>query len=166
MTTANRSRTKRPSRFLPTLTVAFVALVALGTALSAGGASEEEAAAGPSTLDGVFTQAQVERIASTYQRDCAACHGPDLGGSGMAPPLKGLPFMFFWEGKPLSELYTFMHDNMPLGNAGSLSDQAYADLVAMILDANGFPAGEAELSPNVEALAGITIAPAPATGGE
>ena len=84
----------------------------------------------------------------------------------MAPPLTGLPFMFFWEDKTLAELYTYTHDNMPLGNPSSLSDQAYADLVALILNANGFPAGEAELLPDVDALAGITIAPAPTAEGE
>lgn len=165
MTTASRSRPhKRRSPFLP---FAVVSLAVLGTALSSSGFGQESGAlAGASTLDGVFTQEQVDRIASTYQRSCSECHASDLGGSAMAPPLKGPPFMFFWQGKPLSELYTFLHDYMPLGNAGSLSNQAYADLVALILDANGFPAGDSELVPDVEALAGIAIAPAPATGGE
>jgi len=168
MTTANRNRRDvRRSLFPLHLVLAIVTVAALGTAVSAGESSDEDAAAaGASTLDGVYTEAQVERIESTYQRDCAACHGAELGGSGMAPPLTGLPFMFFWESKTLAELYTFTHDNMPLGNPGSLSDQAYADLVAKILAANGFPAGEAELLPDLDALAQITIAPAPSAGGE
>ncbi len=157
---------RKPFRFLR---AAFVAAVVsgLGLALSAGGDEPAEAApGGASTLDGVFTVEQVEGIASTYDRDCAACHGDELGGSASAPPLTGLPFMFFWEGKSLGELYAFVHENMPLGNPGSLSDQQYADLVALILSTNGFPAGESRLVADVEMLEQVVIAPAPASGGE
>lgn len=169
-------RTRRGITFYALRAAAMALMVSiLGLALSAGGEpagepagdpAEETATTSASTLDGVFTAEQVEGIGSTFSRECASCHGPELGGSGMAPPLKGLPFMFFWEGKTVAELYTYTHDNMPLGNAGSLSDQAYADLIALILSSNGFPAGETALEPDVEALAQITIAPAPTDGGE
>lgn len=169
-------RTRRGRTFYALRIAAATLLISvLGLALSAGGGAAEEPAneaanepanISTSTLDGVFTAEQVEGIKSTFSRECASCHGPELGGSGLAPPLKGLPFMFFWEGKSVAELYTFTHDNMPLGNAGSLADETYADLIALILSSNGFPAGGTALEPNVEALADITIAPAPTDGGE
>lgn len=165
-------RLRRGVRFYALRAAAMALLVsALSLGLSAGGEPAGESPVEPvgtsaSTLDGVFTADQVEGISSTYSRECASCHGNDLGGSGMAPPLKGLPFMFFWEGKTVAELFTFVHDNMPLGNPGSLSDKQYADLIGLILSSNGFPAGETALEPDVEALAEITIAPAPTDGGE
>lgn len=165
-------RTKRVITFYALRAAAAALLISgLGLALSAGGESADEpatesATASASTLDGVYMAEQVEGIKSTFSRECASCHGPELGGSGMAPPLKGLPFMFFWQGKSVAELYTYTHDNMPLGNAGSLSDEAYADLIALILSSNGFPAGETALEPDLEALAEIAIAPAPTDGGE
>jgi hypothetical protein len=46
---------------------------------------------------------------------------------------------------------------MPNGNGGSLPAPTYRDLVAMILRANGFPAGTTELAP--ETIVGVQIIP-------
>ena len=146
------------------LLVVFLGITQMFSNGAAAGTSEAE---GVTTLDGVFTAAQVERAASIFSRQCASCHGNELGGSALAPPLQGLAFMVYWQGKTLGELFSYARENMPLGEGGTLSDRNYADLVALILAANGFPAGEAELGPNVESLAQVEIAPAPSDeGGE
>lgn len=153
---------RRPARrafSLAALLLSAATVVAVGSAVFA---QDHAEAAGATTLDGVFTAEQVARGDVVYQRECAMCHGANLGGSGMAPPLAGIAFMFYWQDKPLSELYTFTRDNMPFGNAGSLPAQTYADIVALILDANGFPAGDTELGTDVDALAQIILVPAPA----
>jgi len=111
------------------------------------------------TADGVFTTAQAERAQAIYDRSCASCHGATLGGGASAPPLMGFPFTSFWTGKNLGELNDVLH-TMPADNPGSLTDQQYADLIALILDKNAYPAGDTELPADGAVLAGITISPA------
>jgi hypothetical protein len=52
-------------------------------------------------------------------------------------------------------LFTFIQKNMPNGNGGTLSEKTYADLTALVLKANGVPAGTTELVPS--AVAAIPI---------
>ena len=40
--------------------------------------------------------------------------------------------MFNWGGKSVGALYDYIHMNMPPNEAGSLSDQRYADILAAI----------------------------------
>jgi hypothetical protein len=51
----------------------------------------------------------------------------------------------------------YVRSNMPNGNGGSLPASSYNDLVALILKANGFPAGTTELAP--ETVANVRIIP-------
>src|SRR4051794_41766254 len=46
-----------------------------------------------SIWDGVYTQAQAERGKTLYAQECASCHGGELTGGEMAPPLAGGEFM-------------------------------------------------------------------------
>jgi len=73
---------------------------------------------------------------AVYDSSCAACHGADLVGAGEAPALKGSAFLDKWKGKNAA-LYTFVHQNMPPGAGGSLSDSDYRAITAYVLQANG-----------------------------
>jgi hypothetical protein len=46
---------------------------------------------------------------------------------------------------------------MPQGNAGSLSPETYADIIAYILKANGLPPGQDELKGAPETLRSLAI---------
>jgi hypothetical protein len=46
---------------------------------------------------------------------------------------------------------------MPRNNPGTLTDDAYLDIVTYILQANGFPAGDGELNAQPDALGNILI---------
>jgi hypothetical protein len=48
---------------------------------------------------------------------------------------------------------------MPLGNANSLGDKTYMDILAFILQSNDFPAGSQELV--AETAKGIVFVPKP-----
>ena len=50
-----------------------------------------------------------------------------------------------------------MRREMPTDQPGSLTEQAYADVLAFILASNEFPAGAAELIADQSALDRITI---------
>jgi mono/diheme cytochrome c family protein len=74
---------------------------------------------------------------AVYDKSCAACHGADLQGAGETPPLKGAPFLANWKDKTAGDLYAYIHQNMPPGAGGSLSDGDYRAIAAYILQANG-----------------------------
>lgn len=93
---------------------------------------------------------QVERGAAVYRASCGFCHGAELQGSGF-PALTGPAFAQRWDGRPLGELFTFVKTSMPLGQAGSLTDEAYADVVAFILSHNGVEPGDSPFAGTDEA---------------
>jgi mono/diheme cytochrome c family protein len=114
-------------------------------------------AAAGSVWDGVFASAQVSRGEKIYNEVCAACHLPDMSGREPAPELAGDKFMSKWNGHSLEELYVRISTTMPQGQGGSLTPEQYSDVVALLLDANGFPAGKTEMSKDMTALKGVTI---------
>jgi quinoprotein glucose dehydrogenase len=95
--------------------------------------------------DGVYSAAQAERGAKRFADNCAACHGEDMAGGPGIPGVVGIEFMFKYSNKPVSELFDYVKQNMPPGQAGSLTDPQYLDIVAVILKGNEFPAGSADL---------------------
>ena len=96
-------------------------------------------------LDGVYTPAQARRGQEQFEQQCASCHRRDLGGFS-APPLKGDRFLDQWREFPFAVLFGVMQSQMPLGNPKGLAPNAYLDLAAYILEANGLPSGAGELT--------------------
>ncbi len=100
-----------------------------------------------SVFDGIYTEEQAARGMSLYKESCEECHLTDLMGDSSisAPPLAGAMFHFQYDEQPLAKLFIGMRDTMPQEAPASLSGQAYADLMAYILQANEFPSGDDEL---------------------
>jgi mono/diheme cytochrome c family protein len=97
--------------------------------------------AAPRTVwDGVYTEPQAERGGKLYAEHCASCHGAEMMAGAGAPSLAGPEFTFGWDTKPLGGLFEFVQMSMPPGQAGSLRDQEYADILSALLKRNGFPA--------------------------
>lgn len=114
----------------------------------AGGASLSPATPRKTVLDGVYTSQQAQRGQAGYTAQCASCHRTDLGGFS-GPPLKGDLFMDRWREFNLDVLFGLIKNTMPATNPGGLSDAAYLDLLAYLLQANEIPAGTKELTANV-----------------
>ena len=74
-----------------------------------------------------------------------------------APDLTEGAFRFGWQGKTLANRFEQIRSTMPYGNAFSLDDQTYIDIVAYILAFNGIPAGNQKLAPDVPALEKIIV---------
>jgi mono/diheme cytochrome c family protein len=98
-----------------------------------------------SIWDGVFTEEQATRGKGLYSENCASCHGSELTGGEMAPPLAGGEFMAGWEGLTIGDLFERVRISMPQNAPGSLSGQQNADILAFVFSANKFPSGAAEL---------------------
>ncbi|HEX2863255.1 MAG TPA: c-type cytochrome, partial [Deinococcales bacterium] len=92
-----------------------------------------------------FSSDQAKQGAQVYAQSCSSCHGSDLSG-GAGPALKGSGFLQKWTGKPLQDLHDYIHQNMPQGSPGSLSDDDYLKVTAYILQQNGYQAGGSDLS--------------------
>jgi alcohol dehydrogenase (cytochrome c) len=107
-------------------------------------------AAQPSEVS--FTTAQVDRGRTVYAEQCASCHGQYLDDGAFGPALVGVDFRLKWGSQSVAELFNHTSTRMPPAAPGSLGDQRYADLVALMLQANGSRAGKQELAVDAAAL--------------
>jgi len=93
-----------------------------------------------------FTEAQVQRGQSIYQKNCQDCHGSTLdNGEFGGAPLRGSYFRQHWGAGDVSGLFGYMNTLMPPDRPGQLSVQSYVDLTAFLLSSNGYAAGTEEL---------------------
>ena len=110
-----------------------------------GGPGAAVATAQAPVADGAFTADQASSGWSVYGVQCGQCHGPNLEGMIHAPPLSGVDFLNSWLGQTTDDMFAYLRDEMPPGQAGVISDQAYIDLVAYLLESNGAVPGERTL---------------------
>jgi mono/diheme cytochrome c family protein len=104
---------------------------------------------------GVYTSAQAEKGEQTYGAVCSGCHMAELTGYDRAPPLAGDSFVSRWQGSTLNDLFQRIKGTMPQTAPGSLSDKAYVEIVAFLLEANGYQSGAKELQVDPAALKSI-----------
>ena len=128
-------------------------LIALGALPPALRAQEES----KSIWSGVFTDEQAKRGRALYNKWCQNCHGPELSGGEMAPPLAGSVFITNWDGQSVGDLEERVRITMPQGDEGSLSRQTVTDILAAVFAANDAPAGGTEMPKEVELLKQIRI---------
>lgn len=116
-------------------------------------------------IGGVFTQAQADSGRQAYLANCAACHKADLSGLGDSLPLAGRSFMAAWRDRSINELYQYIRATMPLGRAGSLSDDTYLDITSSILAVNGARPGTTKFTSATDANIGELTESAPGQAG-
>jgi mono/diheme cytochrome c family protein len=107
--------------------------------------------------DGVFTTAQAERGKENYLSGrCGGCHKLDLTGD-RGPALKGEDFIAHWENGSVNTLFDKIRETMPQNSPNDVTEDAKADIVAYLLQSNGFPTGKTELRADAESLGIIDI---------
>ena len=111
--------------------------------------------------DGVYSAPQAERGRSGYMQSCAACHAQDLRGQGTAPSLVEESFAFLYNDVSVGELLDKIQKVMPSDRPGSLPAETYRDIVAFLLQANKFPAGDKEMEADAEVLRKVMITAKP-----
>ena len=114
--------------------------------------AQVSAAAAQPAAASVYTETQAENGRALYTRSCAICHRTDLQGNFEAPPLAGANFLNDWAERTPQALFEQIKGSMPPDRPGRLGDQAYLDIVAYLLDANG-------ARPGNQALTATTVVP-------
>lgn len=114
-------------------------------------------AQGRTASDGVYSEAQAARGKAAYEAQCAFCHQSDLRGQGFAPGLIEDTFTSRWQDGNLGDLLTIVKATMPQDKPTSLTDDEYAAIVAYLLQANRYPAGQQDLRPDPAALKAVVF---------
>jgi polar amino acid transport system substrate-binding protein len=118
--------------------------VTVATAQEEGQDASPEADAGGSSA-GVYTTEQAARGSKLFAEYCGACHGEQLQGR-VGPALKGPGFASVDDEFTIGAMFTFFSVQMPAGAPSSLTHEQYADLMAFLLQENGYPAGSQALT--------------------
>ncbi len=126
------------------------------------GSSEEAARAsghtGSAEIAPQFTAAQADAGKTAYNASCAVCHGSTMTNGTFGTPLAGTYFKNAWFGKTVAKFYERAQKTMPPAAPASLPKESYANIVAYILELNGFKAGDSPLpAGGGEALDSMTI---------
>ncbi len=129
-----------------------LAATALGQAATAFQGSPS-AAARPMTI----TAEQAARGQQVYQEQCQGCHGGGLSGGHGGPPLNDVAFRSRWRFQPGDALFSYIRKQMPPNAGGALSDQAYADVTARVLEANGVKPGGEPLTADPARLSALSL---------
>src|SRR5712692_755547 len=135
------------------LTLTIAGAIALGSAHGS-----IRAQAGRTVWDGVYSREQQQRGRALYDERCASCHGSELTGLDVAPPLAGGAFQSNWTGLTVGDLAERIRISMPQGSEGTLSRQQVSDIIAAIFAVNEYPAAQMELPKELELLKQIQIA--------
>jgi mono/diheme cytochrome c family protein len=94
----------------------------------------------PSVLEGAYTNVQAERGKEVFAKECLNCHQPT--------EFSNETFAAGWRDRPVGAFYGIVRGTMPVGRVGELPEQQYVDVVAYVLQLNGYPAGPKELPAN------------------
>ena len=130
---------------MATLVVSAFAIGALAVPMAQGDSAR-------TVWDGVYSEAQAARGKVLSEAQCAFCHQSDLRGQGFAPGLIEDAFASRWQDGNLGELFAIVKGTMPQDKPASLTDDEYAAIVAYLLQANRYPAGQQDLRPDPAAL--------------
>lgn len=116
-----------------------------GAQLASNAADAPKADPAGAAIGKLYTSAQAERGKADYADNCALCHGDTLAGRA-GPALKGKHFANPAANFHVGDIFTIVSQNMPATQPASLEPKVYADIMAFLLQENGFPAGDKELT--------------------
>jgi mono/diheme cytochrome c family protein len=97
------------------------------------------------TRDKIYSKEQAARGAALFGKTCAPCHDPakKTPDKTPGPPLVGTGSMFVenWKDHLIGEIFTTILTTMPNDGSVVLTENDTADLVAHLLQSNGYPDG-------------------------
>ena len=100
------------------------------------------------TNDGVYTRAQAAGAKKQFDKICADCHAFTVPAKKKPKdlPLGDEPFFENWAGRPLNELVTLIALTMPNDGSATVTEKEAVNLVAYMLQQNGFRPGPKPLT--------------------
>ena len=117
-----------------------------------GAAAEAPPAGGDAApVAALYTEEQARRGQRSFRQVCSDCH--------YTSEFKGPVFTDAWARRTARDFYRELRRTMPDDNPGGLPRQTYVDVMAYILELNGYPAGLDELPPDDEVLGGFRLTP-------
>jgi alcohol dehydrogenase (cytochrome c) len=108
-----------------------------------------------------FTLEQAQRGQAVYARTCITCHGTNLEGNQFGPPLTGPDFESHWRGQSRATFTQRIRATMPPRGLGSLSNEAYTDVTAWLVQSNQGRIGTNETSIAPTSVPARTPTPTP-----
>ena len=108
-------------------------------------------ATAPPALVAFYTEEQARRGQRAFRQVCSDCH--------YTSEFKGPVFTDVWARRTARDLYRELRRTMPDDNPGGLPRQTYVDVMAYILELNGYPAGADELPPDDQVLGSFRLTP-------
>ena len=114
----------------------------------AGSASALRATARQKTTnDGIYSKAQADAAKPKFDKLCSECHAFTVAAKKQEQdlPLGDEPFLKKWEGRSLDELLTLIVTTMPNDGSAVVNDAEGLDLLAYVLQQNGFAPGKSAL---------------------
>jgi len=133
---------------LATLTLAVVATLSAACSSARTGETDPSAGIEPETpashpeveapVAAIFTDDQAERGRASFRAICSECH--------YSSEFRGTQFQFEWRRRTVWDFYREISRTMPEDAPGSLEPQQYVDIISYVLRANGFSAGDRELT--------------------
>jgi mono/diheme cytochrome c family protein len=119
-------------------------VLAFGSAMTRASGEHPQTPA-KTTKDKVYSKEQAARGATMFNKTCAPCHDPakKTADKTPGPPLVGPSSMFVenWKDHALGEIFTTILTTMPNDGSVVLTENDTVDLVAHLLQANGYPEG-------------------------
>lgn len=130
----------------------------------------------------VYTEAQAARGKVAVESSCAICHLQNLRGrvgaedeepamqtlprkfqdfikTGYVPPLVGEEFLAKWSGKPVVEFVKHVAGASNSFPTAGMDEQTWAEIGAYLLQMNGAPAGDQELTASTTATVDAVVGP-------
>jgi mono/diheme cytochrome c family protein len=104
-----------------------------------------DAPTGGDAVPAIYTAAQAAAGMGKFLGHCGMCHGAKLQGLS-GPSLKGPNFASEKADFSVSDIFTIVSQNMPAADPGSLEHDDYVQIMAYLLQQNGYPAGTTALT--------------------
>ena len=107
-------------------------------------------------LPAYYSADQASRGERFFRETCLSCHD--------SSEFRGSTFERQWRGQTVRDLYGNIAYSMPEDNPGGLPAQTYTDIIAYMLELNGYPPGAAELTPDRNTMRALPLWPDVPTG--
>jgi mono/diheme cytochrome c family protein len=111
----------------------------------------------PTIWSGVYSSAEAERGKQAYRQLCSRCHGADMKGGLTEPGLIGAKFFDRWHDLRLGDVVAYIQAAMPREHEFFVSADSAREIVSLMLQESGVPAGAKPMSADLNVQHSILV---------